>query len=73
MVKRFFVFATLVAIVTTNAMAAPSNAPRWLPSHTHNGIECILAIRGTTMWWFHGGWGLGAEGKQRKLALRQHL
>jgi quercetin dioxygenase-like cupin family protein len=31
-----------------------ADAPTWLPSHTHNGIECTLGTRGTTMWWFAG-------------------
>jgi quercetin dioxygenase-like cupin family protein len=31
-----------------------ADAPTWLPTHTHNGIECTLGTRGTTMWWFAG-------------------
>jgi len=31
-----------------------ADAPTWLPAHTHNGIECTLGTRGTTMWWFSG-------------------
>ena len=31
-----------------------ADAPTWLPAHTHEGVECTLGVRGTTMWWFHG-------------------
>ncbi len=31
-----------------------ADAPTWLPTHTHQGIECTLGAKGTTMWWFAG-------------------